>query len=188
MGRRGTLAAATCVLALAPPASAAADRLDRGSVAMAVDTAFGLALVQHGVDARAIAPATQDALTFRQPVIRARVSASGRTANVLTAGALSLKDPGKNVDVELHRQQLKVRKGVATLSAYTAVKGLGVTRFTLARGPVTKVRRTPLTYTLKADLRLTEFSADTLNSQLQTREFKPGQPYNTVTVRCSRRP
>ncbi|MEA2167642.1 MAG: hypothetical protein QOF76_942 [Solirubrobacteraceae bacterium] len=166
------LVTAGVIAVAAAPASAS-----HGTVKLTADNAFGLNLVQDGVDAAPIAPATQDSLTFTFPVAR-----KPRHARVKSRGGLDMQDVEHGIDLQLVNLTFTVKGERVTASAVAKLGGVEQGRFIFASGQAQSLRTTRRKTSATVPLALTDIGSAALNSQFNVSDFATGALFGVAKI------
>jgi hypothetical protein len=168
-------AAALALLALFPASASAAGAapLHSGTTRLTFDKAFGLALVQQGVDAYPVAPAEQDSLDFTLGVSGGKVK--GRRARIRHRGGFRMEDKADHVEIALRDLELQITGKRVRLLGLASIGGITYDDFAFATGTASNVRRTSHSISARVTLRLNGIAVSALNSQLATNAFQEGQ-------------
>jgi hypothetical protein len=167
------------VIAAAPPPLV----VHHGTVRMDIDVRFGLRLVQLGVDAYPVAPATQNSLVFTLPVKGGRVKR--HTASLESRGGFDMQNKETRAGLKVEDIAFRVKRRRVSLSGFATAQGVPATRFAFARGTVGSARRTRRGYTAKrVVIAINGVAAASLNSQLRTQEFHAGQRFAVATLKA----
>lgn len=167
--------------ALVLPSTASAAKLRSGTVRLAFDNAFGVALVKSGVTPTVVAPATQDSVTFRLPVFTGRSAA--RKSFVRTHGGFLLTNQQTTTSIRLTGLSVVLRGKKVSLRGLAALDGRTYDTFEFATGRARSVLRTA-TDLVASDitLRLSDIGATSLNSQFSGVQFTAGTTIGTARV------
>jgi hypothetical protein len=169
------------VIAAAPPPLV----VHHGTAKLAIDKRFGLRLVQLGVDAYPVAPATQDSLDFTLPVRSGHIGK--RSGRLHGRGGLDVQNKETGGGLRLEDVTISITGRRISLSGFATAQGIPATRFTFARGRAGSAHRTRRSYAAKrVPIAINGVAAAALNSQLNTQEFRSGQRMALATLTARR--
>jgi hypothetical protein len=156
-----------------------------GATTLTIEKGFGLALVQKGVDAYAVAPATQDSLQFTIPVSGATLGKHG--ASLRSRGGMSMRHVSAGTDVTLRRIGVTLKGKRVVLSGFATIKGLGYDRYTFATGRASGIKHTRTGLRIRrVSLAINDISAAALNTEFATQDFHAGQALATASITARR--